>query len=62
MGGAGALANIKVHAYQDWWPGRNPSRCLMPVGCGTGATKHLALEHLAGGGGRFLHMTYSLSK
>ena len=30
MGGTGALANIKAHADRDWWPGGNPSRCLMP--------------------------------
>ena len=42
MGGGGALANIKAHADRDWWPGGNPSRCLMLVGC---RCKHLGAWH-----------------
>ena len=71
MGGAGALANIKAHADRDWWPRGNPSRCLMPVGCGTKhlgaakclacAAKRLALEHLAGGKALAHDQTPSLS-
>ena len=68
MGCAGALANIKAHADRDWWPGGKPSRCLMPVGCGTkhlGAAKYLALVLPSAWpwsiwlGGRLLHTTKS---
>ena len=35
MGGAGALANIKVHVDQDWWPAGPIKYCKKMGCCGT---------------------------